>query len=61
VVGEGIRSTPGIAGDVFQAARDASVNVLMISQGASKINLAFVVADTDTPKTVQALHARFFP
>jgi len=60
VVGEGIRNTPGIAGDVFQALKDGQVNVLMISQGASKINVAFVVEDADCPKAVQALHRKFF-
>ena len=60
VVGEGISITPGIAGDIFQALREAAVNVLMISQGASKINVAFVVADEDAERAVQALHDRFF-
>jgi aspartate kinase len=60
VVGEGLRSTPGIAGDVFQALKEGGVNVLMISQGASKINIAFVVEDADCPKAVQALHRKFF-
>ena len=60
VVGEGLRSTPGIAGDIFQALRDAAVNILMISQGASKINTAFVVEDADCQKAVQALHRKFF-
>jgi aspartate kinase len=60
VVGDGIRSTPGIAGDVFQSLKDAQVNVLMISQGASKINVAFVVEDADCSKAVQALHRKFF-
>ncbi|TPW19091.1 MAG: aspartate kinase, partial [Elusimicrobia bacterium] len=60
VVGTGLRDTPGLAADVFTALKDAGVNVLMISQGASKINLAFVVADADVPKAVTALHRRFF-
>ena len=60
VVGEGLRSTPGIAGLVFEALREASVNVLMISQGASKINVAFVVADRDAESAVRALHRKFF-
>ncbi len=60
VVGDGIRVTPGIAGDVFQALKEAQVNVLMISQGASKINVAFVVEDADCAKAVQALHRKFF-
>lgn len=60
VVGEGLRSTPGIAGLVFEALREASVNVLMISQGASKINVAFVVDDRDAESAVRALHGKFF-
>lgn len=60
VVGEGLRSTPGIAGLVFEALREASVNVLMISQGASKINVAFVVEDRDAESAVRALHRKFF-
>ena len=60
VVGEGLRSTPGIAGHVFEALREASVNVLMISQGASKINVAFVVDDRDAEAAVRALHRKFF-
>ena len=60
VVGEGLRSTPGIAGDVFQSLKEASVNVLMISQGASKINIAFVVDDAECQKAVQAVHRKFF-
>ncbi len=60
VVGEGLRATPGIAGDIFQALKEAAVNVLMISQGASKINVALVVDDADCQKAVQALHRKFF-
>jgi aspartate kinase len=60
VVGGGIGSTPGVAGDIFQALKEGQVNVLMISQGASKINVAFVVEDADCAKAVQAVHRKFF-
>jgi aspartate kinase len=60
VVGEGLKFTPGVAGDIFGALKDAGVNVLMVSQGASKINVAFVVKNDDAHKSVQALHQRFF-
>jgi aspartate kinase len=60
VVGEGLRTTPGIAAKVFGAVREAGVNVLMISQGASKINLAFVVTNEDAHPTAAALHRAFF-
>jgi aspartate kinase len=60
-VGDGIQSVPGVAADVFTAVRSAGVNVRMISQGASKNNVAFVVEDADVEKAVRALHERFFP
>jgi aspartate kinase len=60
VVGDGIKYIPGIAGDVFGSLRDAGVNILMISQGASKINLAFVINVGDVPGAVRALHDKFF-
>jgi aspartate kinase len=59
-VGDGIQSTPGVSGDVFMSMKTAGVNVRMISQGASKNNVAFVVADADVEKAVRALHEGFF-
>jgi aspartate kinase len=58
VVGEGLRNTPGIAARVFNTIRD--INVLLISQGASNINLTFVVKETRARETVRRLHEAFF-
>jgi aspartate kinase len=58
LVGENIRETPGVAAQVFDAIRD--INVRMISQGASEINLTFVIDELDVPEAVRRLHARFF-
>jgi aspartate kinase len=58
LVGENIRYTPGVARRVFGAL--GGVNVRMISQGASLLNLSFVVAEKDLERTVAALHAEFF-
>jgi aspartate kinase len=58
LVGENIRYTPGVSGRVFHALED--INVRMISQGASLLNLSFVVAEQDLAKTVGALHREFF-
>jgi len=60
LVGKGIRGRVGIAASVFNAVAAANVNVHMISQGASEINISFVVEENDVPKTVQALHKHFF-
>jgi len=48
----------GIAGRVFGVLED--VNIRMISQGASEINLTFVVEEDDVPEVVRRLHGTFF-
>jgi aspartate kinase len=58
VVGIGMRSTPGIAARLFRAVQPANVEV--ISQGASAINVTFVVREEDGPGVVQRLHQEFF-
>lgn len=58
LVGENVRETPGIAGQVFGSIAD--VNVRMISQGASEINISFVIDEDDVPRAVQSLHQHFF-
>jgi aspartate kinase len=57
-VGENIRSTPSIAARVFSAVGD--VNIRMISQGASEINISFVIDEADVPEVVTRLHRTFF-
>jgi aspartate kinase len=58
VVGENMRDTPGIAARVFSSIQDVNVN--MISQRASEINLTFVVNQTDVPMAVRKFHREFF-
>ena len=58
IVGEGLRSTPGVAAQTFRALGD--INVLMISQGASEINLSFVVHESEAEESVRRLHEEFF-
>jgi aspartate kinase len=58
LVGENIRYTPGVARRVFLALD--GVNIRMISQGASLLNISFVVAEADVARTVEGLHAEFF-
>jgi len=57
-VGENIRHTPGVAARVFGSLGGA--NIRMISQGASLLNLSFVVAEKDLRGAVEALHGEFF-
>ena len=58
LVGENIRHTPGIAGRAFQVL--SNTNIRMISQGASVLNLGFVIADADLELVVGELHTEFF-
>ncbi|MEE4137573.1 MAG: aspartate kinase [Desulforhopalus sp.] len=59
VVGEGMIETIGIAGKIFTALGQAKVNVRIINQGASEINIIIGVAAGDYEKAVQALYAAF--
>jgi aspartate kinase len=54
VVGEGLLRTPGIAARVFE--RISDINVLLISQGASQVNLTFVVDESKVRDAVVRLH-----
>lgn len=59
VVGEGIRYTPGIAAKVFNAMD--GIRIRMISLGASRVNVSFVVDHADLESAVRRLHETFFP
>ncbi|HVZ34290.1 MAG TPA: aspartate kinase [Polyangiaceae bacterium] len=61
VVGEGMAKTIGIAAKVFAALRDAQVNVRVINQGASELNIIVGVAPEDYERAVRALYAAFVP
>jgi aspartate kinase len=58
VVGRGFMRQHGLAGRIFQVLRD--VNIVMISFGASDVNVSFVVADDEAEKAVRLLHHEFF-
>jgi aspartate kinase len=58
LVGEDIRGHNGIAGQVFGAI--SHVNVRMISQGASEINMSFMIDEEDVEEAVRSLHGHFF-
>ena len=58
LVGEDIRGQAGIAAQVFAAV--SHVNVRMISQGASEINMSFMIDEAEVEEAVRSLHAKFF-
>ncbi|MDZ4804953.1 MAG: lysine-sensitive aspartokinase 3 [Candidatus Eisenbacteria bacterium] len=58
LVGEGLRSSPGLVPRIFSAVQ--SLPVSMISHGASAINLSFVTPGSRVEEAVRALHAEFW-
>ncbi len=59
LIGSGMRGTIGVASRVFGAVEKKGVNVVMIAQGSSELNIAFVVKDSGCKSVVQALHDEF--
>ncbi len=58
-VGRGMAHVPGTAAKVFAALADAGVNVRMIDQGSSEINIIVGVETADFEKAVRAIYAAF--
>ena len=54
-----MKGTVGVAAKVFSAAQKRKVNVMMIAQGSSELNLAFVVKDSDCKSALESLHEEF--
>jgi len=59
IVGAGMRGTRGVAGKLFTAMAEAGVNLLMIAQGSSELNISFVIEDGDVEAAVRSAHAAF--
>lgn len=59
VVGEGMVRTVGIAGKVFSALGEAGINIRVINQGASEMNIIIGVAESEYEATVSTLYEAF--
>ncbi|MBI5226273.1 aspartate kinase [Candidatus Micrarchaeota archaeon] len=59
LVGEGMKRTVGVSGRLFSALANAGVNIRMICQGASEINITVGVSRTDADKALKAAHGEF--
>ncbi len=60
VVGEDIRDRIGFASEVFDVLGELKVNVELISFGATRINLSFLVGEGQAADVVRGLHKRLF-
>ena len=59
VVGRGMKETKGTAARIFSAISNAGVNVRMIDQGASELNIVIAVYESDYEKTIEAIYNEF--
>jgi len=59
VVGAGMKGTPGVASRVFTAIAKKGINIRMIAQGSSELNISFVVKEADGEEAVRAIHEEF--
>lgn len=59
VVGRGMKSTRGTAGRIFSALAHANVNVKMIDQGSSELNIIIGVANDDFETAISAIYDIF--
>ena len=59
VVGRGMKSTRGTAGRIFSALAHANVNVKMIDQGSSELNIIIGVANSDFETAIKAIYDIF--
>jgi bifunctional aspartokinase / homoserine dehydrogenase 1 len=60
IVGDGMRTRPGIAGTFFDALAEVGCNVVAIAQGASERIISAVVEETDGARAMAHIHRRFF-
>ncbi|GAD93985.1 aspartate kinase, putative [Paecilomyces variotii No. 5] len=58
VIGQKMRNMVGTANEIFSALASAKINIYLISQGASEINISFVVKAEDAVQAMNVVHAR---
>ena len=59
VVGRGMKSTRGTAGRIFSALAHANINVKMIDQGSSELNIIIGVSNNDFENAIKAVYDIF--
>jgi aspartate kinase len=59
VLGAGMKGMPGVASRIFSAVSKQGINVRMIAQGSSELNVSFVVKEKNGAETVKAIHKEF--
>ncbi len=60
IVGENMKHTTGIAGKLFSTIGKNGINIIAIAQGASELNISWVVKSAELRKTLNVVHESFF-
>ena len=60
IVGENMKHTTGVAGKLFSTMGKSGVNIIAIAQGASELNISWVVKNDELRKTLNVVHESFF-
>ncbi|AXY77797.1 bifunctional aspartate kinase/homoserine dehydrogenase I [Paraflavitalea soli] len=60
LVGDNMKSHPGVSGKMFGAIGRNGVNIRAIAQGSSERNISAVIAAVDVKKAINVLHEEFF-
>ena len=60
IVGENMKHATGVAGKLFNTIGKNGVNIIAIAQGASELNISWVVKISDLRKTLNVVHESFF-
>lgn len=61
LVGKQMKNMVGIAGKMFTTLAEANVNIEMISQGASEINISCVINEFNADKALKIIHDQLLP
>jgi aspartokinase/homoserine dehydrogenase 1 len=60
IVGENMKSMPGVAGRLFSSLGKNGINVIAIAQGSSELNISFIIKGSDRIKALNLIHDSFF-
>lgn len=60
IVGENMKHATGVAGKLFNTIGKNGINIIAIAQGASELNISWVVKISDLRKTLNVVHESFF-
>lgn len=60
IVGENMKYTPGIAGKLFETLGRGGISVVACAQGASEVNISFVIKNQHLRKALNSIHDSFF-